>query len=55
MGRIFPDAICRMYGIDKSLSGSPVVVSGLAIVTDDLVSIVTKQDLPLVYPLVFRM
>lgn len=36
-----------MYGIDRSLSGGPVVVSDLVIVTGALVSVVTRHDLSL--------
>jgi hypothetical protein len=43
--KIHSDVICRMYGLVSSLSGSPVVMSGLAIVTGALVSMVMRHDL----------
>jgi hypothetical protein len=42
MGRISPDFICRTYGVVSSLSGKPVVMSGLAIVRGAHISVVTR-------------
>jgi hypothetical protein len=54
-GRVYPDAICRMYSWVGSLLGSPAVICGLAIVTDDLVSMFTRYDLSTIWPLELRL
>jgi hypothetical protein len=45
-----PYAICRIYGLMYSLSGSPAVISGRAVVTDAPVSVVNKISLALIQP-----
>jgi hypothetical protein len=44
--RVFPDAICRKYRQLNFLSSSPVVMSGLAMVVDLLMSKATRWGLP---------
>lgn len=43
MGKVFSDAVCRAYHVGGSLSVSPAMMSGLAMVTDTLVSMVTRH------------
>jgi hypothetical protein len=53
MGTLSPDAIWWMYSVFRPLLGSPVVMSGVAIITDVPVSIVTRHDLSAIHPSVF--
>lgn len=52
-GCVSPGAIYRMYS--QLLSVSPEVMSGLAVVTDALVSMVTRHGMPPIQPSVFRL
>lgn len=54
-GRVFHDAICRIYGQGCCLSGSPVVILGWAMLMDALMLMVTRHDLFPNHPLVFRL
>jgi hypothetical protein len=49
-GSVSPDAVCRMYGRLGLLSGCPAVMSGLAMVTDYPVSVVTQNGLSCIHP-----
>jgi hypothetical protein len=42
IGRVSPDNICRMSFVGGSLSGSPDVMSDLAVVMDVPVSVITR-------------
>jgi hypothetical protein len=55
MGRTSRDAICRMCSVVRSLLGSHLVMSRLAIITNDLVSMVTRHDVSPIHPLEFRL
>jgi hypothetical protein len=44
------DAVCRTYDSFGFLSGIPATMSGLAMVTDAPVSMVTRQDLSCIQP-----
>lgn len=55
MERISPDAICKTCGVFRSVSGSPAVRSGLAIVTDVPVSMVMRHHLSHIRPSAFRL
>jgi hypothetical protein len=50
-----PDAVCRSRLVGGSLSGSPAVMSRLAIDTEAAVSVVTRCDLSDILPLAFRL
>jgi hypothetical protein len=52
---VSPDTICRMNEEAISLSGSPAVMSGLAIVTDALVPMVMRNELFHIYLSVFSL
>jgi hypothetical protein len=45
-GRVSPDAVCRLFNRLGFLSGSPMTMSGQAMVTDVPVSLFTLHSLP---------
>jgi hypothetical protein len=54
-GRVSPNASCRKNGQVSSLSGTPEVMTGQAIITDAPVSMVTRHDFPPIQPSTFRL
>jgi hypothetical protein len=54
MGKVVPD-VCSAHRVGRSLSGSPLVVSGLVMVTDARLSVVTRHDLSHIRPSACRL
>lgn len=53
-GRISPDTICRTYSWVDFFLGSPAGTSGQVMLTDSLMSVVTRHVLPPIQSSVFR-